>query len=110
MSDQYTRKSDGRIDSMEDTLKEVVKVQKEVVNKVEAIRVRIFNGYDQTIKNTNEKVNYIDAQNTRDHDRIEKAVEKLGAELRADVKKILLTFLGATFLILVAWAVKEIII
>jgi hypothetical protein len=109
MSDNYERQSDGRIDSMETTLKEVVKIQKEVVQKVEAIRVRIFNGYDQTIKNTNEKVKYIDAQNTRDHDRIEKAVEKLGTELRADVKKILLTFIGATFIILLAWAVKEFI-
>jgi len=47
---------------------------------VSEIKVKIFNGFDKSITNTEEKIHYIDQLNTKEHETIIKNIDKLSGK------------------------------
>jgi len=67
---QSRRINDVRMDNLEINLASVKTV-------VSDIKIKIFNGFDKSIKSTEEKVKYIDIQNNQQHNEIKIGVENL---------------------------------
>ena len=57
------------------------------------IKKKIYNGFSASIKSTENKVNYIDERNTKEHDEIKERVKELSMKL----DKLLWKLVGITF-------------
>ncbi len=95
--------SDVRIGKLEE---KVDKIQATVTD----IKVKINNGFDKSIKNTENKVDYIDKRNTKEHDEIKNAFTAMSKELRSDYKKILWALGGVSFFLVVGKAMEHFIL
>lgn len=71
MSDTPERRyEDARMDKLEETMEGIQKI-------VEKIRVKIFNGFDKSIKSTENKVDYIDQRNQSEHKGLKDDIKEL---------------------------------
>ena len=96
------RESDHRFIKIEENINNLESDMKEVVKEVILVKTKIFNGFGTSIKNTQDKVNYIDEQNKEDHKLLRDDIKDLSKKL----DKILWTFFGMTFIILASKAVE----
>ena len=77
MSEYRRRENDYRLDSIDDQMKELKTDHKKMRDDVTYIKGRIDNGFSTSIKSTENKVDYIDKANTREHSNLNKKFDKL---------------------------------
>lgn len=92
------RSDDHRFKRIEENIREMKADMKEMGKDIVYTKTKIDNGFSTSIQSTEDKVNYIDEANTREH-----------SELSKKLDKILWGFFGITFLIIAAQAIEYIL-
>ena len=98
MSDYTRRADDMRITKIENVLEDV---RKDMV----LVREKIFDGYDHSIKSTENKVTYIDEQNKEDHKTLRDDIHRLSGKF----DKLLWALVSISFFLLVGEGIRFIL-
>jgi len=100
---EQRRHEDTRMNRLEDDLKEMKTNHKDIQNDISYIKTKIDNGFSTSIKSTENKVNYIDERNTKEHNELKGDIEILSSKMdRLLWKLVLVTF----FAMVVSYFVK----
>jgi len=93
MIENTVEQHDKRLDKIDESIKKLTE-------EMGIIKQKIFNGYDHSIRSTENKVNYIDEQNTRQHKELKDDIKDLSKKM----DKLLWKLVGITFFAMLASA------
>lgn len=99
MIENTVQQHDKRLDKIDESIKKLT-------DELSTIKQKIFNGYDNSIRSTENKVNYIDEQNTRQHGELKNDIKDLSNKVvlvEHAINKLLWKLVTTTFFMFLSY-------